>query len=757
MGLHLFPSRTEKLSPPAPMVLPLRWESRSPPSFKAPIHHLGWSRGFFIIFVPFMKITLLIVLTFCLSLAHAQIEMNSEVLDTINLSFGDSVAVSSYSSTELPDSIHLSPSGLGRDTLIISDSGDTESRKSRDMPEELLERSALQIFSAPKDQRMVSWRFNNKYLTNELVGIDTSLWMNHLVYPQQVKYETYTFLGNLGSANQYDHFFSRENSYKFLFSRYMSVYSNNASEFKHYNVRTPFTNLYYSTSTGKQSEVEQVFKVFHTQNASRYLNFGVSYDFYGTKGVYANQETRNNIISLFGSYYKGNVQVQLALTNRVYKHGENAGITNHSFIRDTVIEQPNFIPVNLAGAESTTREFSTSTILGYTLINLRTEEKDETGKLVSNYIPLITARLIANFDRGSRVFLNKSNTDEYFGNFYIHPSITRDSVLSQSIEAKAMLEINQFARIPGMPGLRGWVGLDHQRYFFYKPNDFIFSRDDDRISSSHLGVAAFSDSPYLSYQGAIRLYFSGHRADDKEIEGEVRLSPWKSLDMPQLKGKILISESTPDVFYTSYFSNHFKWENSFVKEKRFMLGGKLEAKRWEAEVGYNVIYIKDFIYFNENALPSQTSDVTITSAYGQKNFRFGNGFNFFNRVVWQANTNSQVLSIPNIIAFSAFFYERVLVKNALKGQLGFNVYYRSKFYADGYQPALGQFYNQRQEHVGNYPVLDMFANFKWKRTIIYVKYEHANQGYPDNQYFATYLYPMNPQILKFGVSWMFYD
>ena len=27
-GFHLFPSRTEKLSPPAPMVLPARWESR---------------------------------------------------------------------------------------------------------------------------------------------------------------------------------------------------------------------------------------------------------------------------------------------------------------------------------------------------------------------------------------------------------------------------------------------------------------------------------------------------------------------------------------------------------------------------------------------------------------------------------------------------------------------------------------------------------------------------------------------------------
>ena len=32
VGAHLFPFRTEKLSPTAPMVLPYRWESRSSPN-----------------------------------------------------------------------------------------------------------------------------------------------------------------------------------------------------------------------------------------------------------------------------------------------------------------------------------------------------------------------------------------------------------------------------------------------------------------------------------------------------------------------------------------------------------------------------------------------------------------------------------------------------------------------------------------------------------------------------------------------------
>ena len=41
VGAHLFPFRTEKLSPTAPMVLPYRWESRSSPNTTEPFRLSG--------------------------------------------------------------------------------------------------------------------------------------------------------------------------------------------------------------------------------------------------------------------------------------------------------------------------------------------------------------------------------------------------------------------------------------------------------------------------------------------------------------------------------------------------------------------------------------------------------------------------------------------------------------------------------------------------------------------------------------------
>jgi hypothetical protein len=663
--------------------------------------------------------------------------------------------VSSIPSEQRPDTLK----GIKQIQLIetlsadsISTTLDGEIRTN----DEIKNRSVKEILSIPQIEKFATWRYNNKYLTNEVYSIDTNLWMNHLVYPQQKTYESYTHLGNFGSPSQPDHFFSRDNSQRFLFSRFLDSYSTKVGELSQFNVKTPLTTLTYSTG-GARSEAEQIFNVFHTQNINKFLNFGASYDFYGTKGVYENQETRNNFISMIGNYYKGNVHAQVSFVNKVFYNKENGGIQDHSFILDTIVEELKFIPVWLEDAESTVKERSISALLGYTLINIKQKDKDSTGQLVESYIPLITSKIILNQKRSSRVFTDNAPDSSFYQNFYINPNLTRDSVLLSSWQVKALIEIAQFAKIPGMPGLRGWLGFDHHRYYYFQPQDFIFSNEDGKVSTSHIGVAAFSESPYFSYRGALRVYLTGYKASDKEIVGDVSLSPWRDPKMPKLKGDILVSESTPDLFMDTYFSNHFKWENDFEKEKRFKIGGVLEAEKWEAEIGYNLMHIQDFLYFNENAEPSQASNVTITSAYIQKNLKFAKGFNFFNRVVWQANTNSQALSVPTYIVFSALFYERVLVKNALTGQLGVNVTYRSRFYADAFNPAIAQFYKQRQEQVGDYPALDLFVNFKWKRALIYIKYEHANKGYPSNQYFATYLHPMNPQVFKFGVSWTFYD
>lgn len=629
-----------------------------------------------------------------------------------------------------------------------------EMEEQSEIKEMISNRSIIELLRPEADTiRYFAWKFNPIYLANDTISIDTLFKFRHLVYPQDKNFETVTYTGNLGGAVQFDHFFSRESRYNFLFSRHFDLYEPQASEMVHYNVRSPLTRLFYSTG-GPTSRVEQVVHALQTQNLGKHLNFGISYDFYGTKGRYEHQDTRNNILSLFANYYKGNLSAQLALSNKVYKQEENGGVVDPYLVRDTVVE---YLPFRLSSASGTLRNFSVSSNVGYTISNVKQKIKQSDGTYVTHYFPLISTSMLVDYARYSKLYVDSRPNPEYYEEFYISPLVTRDSVAKQTLEGKLMVEISQFKKIPGMPGIRGWVGYDWFDYHQFNPDFYLYPYEKSQEYSAHIGAAAYSYNPYFGYRAAARMFFSGYRADDKVLDGEAWISPWKDISMPRLKGNIEISETTPELFLTNYFSNHIKWENNFKKEKRFLLKGALEAKKWELELGYNLIHIKDYIFFNRDALPQQADNLTVTSAYLQKNFNFFNGLNIFNRIVWQVNSNKNVLSLPDLMLFSSVYYERVLVKNALSGQLGFNLYYRSKFYSDAYNPTTAQFYNQREEKLGGYPFADLFLNFKWKKALIYLKVEHVNQGFPNNNYFATYLYPYNPTVFKYGVLWTFYD
>jgi hypothetical protein len=89
--------------------------------------------------------------------------------------------------------------------------------------------------------------------------------------------------------------------------------------------------------------------------------------------------------------------------------------------------------------------------------------------------------------------------------------------------------------------------------------------------------------------------------------------------------------------------------------------------------------------------------------------------------------------------------------------LGVNVRYHTAYYAPKYMPAIGQFYTQSDTKIGNYPVMNAYVNFHLKRTRFFVEYYHLNQMFMDGAYYSMPNYPINPAIMKFGISWNFYD
>ena len=92
--------------------------------------------------------------------------------------------------------------------------------------------------------------------------------------------------------------------------------------------------------------------------------------------------------------------------------------------------------------------------------------------------------------------------------------------------------------------------------------------------------------------------------------------------------------------------------------------------------------------------------------------------------------------------------------------MGADVRYFTSYYAPDYSPAMGQFYLQNKDtrvKIGNYPLVNAYVNMHLKRTRIFLQMYNLIQGNTGYSYFLAPHYPLNPRILKIGISWNFFD
>jgi hypothetical protein len=217
-----------------------------------------------------------------------------------------------------------------------------------------------------------------------------------------------------------------------------------------------------------------------------------------------------------------------------------------------------------------------------------------------------------------------------------------------------------------------------------------------------------------------------------------------------------MSNRTPDYFLEHYYSNHYKWENSFKKIYNLNIGANYDLPYRKLKLGANYSITNNYVFFNEQALPEQaSSEFSVIQLFLRKDFKFG-GMNFQNSAMFQEASTNRYVQLPQMILKNSSFYEGVLSK-VLFYQLGFDFRYETNYYADYYSPATGMFYLQQTEKIGNYPWIDAFVNFRLKRTRFYVKYTNMATMFMNGGYWTSPNYPAQVAAASFGLSWSFYD
>jgi hypothetical protein len=141
--------------------------------------------------------------------------------------------------------------------------------------------------------------------------------------------------------------------------------------------------------------------------------------------MYENQLTRNNVVSVFGSYYKDRISAQATFTYTYIRNKENGGLEDDKFIQDTVLEA-SLVPFRLNNASSEYRQRSFAAIAGYDILVKRTTLKSVDGIDSTVVSPLVTSKLIFDANRYTRVYSDDDTV--YYKNYYINKYQTHDSI-----------------------------------------------------------------------------------------------------------------------------------------------------------------------------------------------------------------------------------------------------------------------------------------------------------------------------------------
>ncbi len=243
-------------------------------------------------------------------------------------------------------------------------------------------------------------------------------------------------------------------------------------------------------------------------------------------------------------------------------------------------------------------------------------------------------------------------------------------------------------------------------------------------------------------------------------------------DTVRLAAKAYFHRTAPSFFHENFLSKHMKWDQSLNMETRTHIEGNFKFDKTKTQLRIAIDELQNYIYYGINYKASDSGPQSLTGSVYQES---GNihvmmaqlrqtitwgVLNWENVLTYQNSSNQDVLPVPDLNIFTNLFL-KFKIARVLTVELGGCATYFTKYYAPDYLPQIGQFAIQKNPdsrvEIGGYPFVDVYANMHLKRARFFVSMSHVNAGSGNKNYFLAPHYPTNTRILRFGVSWNFYN
>lgn len=407
---------------------------------------------------------------------------------------------------------------------------------------------------------------------------------------------------------------------------------------------------------------------------------------------------------------------------------------------------------------------------------LATQQKAQadTAWMKTEYVPVTSFIHTLKFDNYKRIYQAYQSPTDFYANDYKVGPWGGDSIYDKT---KYMHLSNTFA-ISLLEGFNKWAKAGLKAFATSELRHFSLPALDGTETSytehnvSIGGQLSKTAGKTLHYDVTAETWLVGEDAGQLKIDASADVNFPLFGDTVTLMARGFFKRMNPTFYYRHYHARHFWWDNDNLdKILHSRIEGLFHYSKTKTTLRVAVDEIQNYTYmamgYNiaDDKRTGNTIDVRqkggslslITLALGQ-NFKLG-PLNWENMITYQKSTDNDVLPVPDLNIYSNL-YLRFKIAHVLKCDFGADARFFTKYYAPDYSPALGQYAVQTGDNktkVGEYPIVNVYANFHLKQTRFFVMMSHVNAGSGSRNYFLTPHYPLNQRVFRFGVSWNFYN
>lgn len=590
--------------------------------------------------------------------------------------------------------------------------------------------------------------------------------------PSEVS-DAWATTGNLGGPGINMIFAERPALGRFFFDDAFAHWLPSYGKQRFYNTRIPMTLLSYNAGGGRDDGQDRLQATF-SGNINARAQVGGMVDYLYSKGSYANQAAKDLAWGFSGSYLGPRYEMQAFFYHYNLVNKENGGITDPLYITDPALVQGGVTSVNAKNIPTRLSNAFTRLVGQQFYLNQRYkvgfwhEQRDSVTDTVTGrtYVPVTSFIWTLSYRDGRHIFRDDSpgETDNFFTNTYLYPGRTADRTsywsLSNTFGISLLEGFNRYAKF----GLAAFLTYDIVKYtqtpdsldrtdLELTPFPEAITGIDPRHTENNItvgGQLTKQRGSILTYEATARFGITGQVAGDIDIDGRVRTRFPLFGDTVAITGVGSFSNKSAPYLMNNYLSNHFIWKNDFGKERRLAFGGNLDLDHTDSHLQIRAENIQNHLYFNSDFLPAQHGgSVQVFSARLQQNLRAGI-LHWDNSLTFQTSSDETVIPLPKLAVYSNLYLKFCIA--TLFVQLGVDCDYYTRYYAPKYQPATATFANQYEQMLGNYPFMNVYANFKLSKARFYVLFSHINQGWFSKDYFSVVDYPLNPRRFQLGIS-----